>query len=126
MQVNDNLYKVLSKTFPPERCYRFCCKRQRVTQLSDLRTVEGVVLSLFSHCHFDLALQNSLAFRSMCTLGDDEPACLGTEASPAKERSQCEKENNYLLNAEALRSDFHQSGMPGLDFGKVCHIWGKL
>ncbi|KAF4799957.1 TBC1 domain family member 8 [Turdus rufiventris] len=62
--------------------------------------------------------QNSLAFGSMCTLGDDEPACLGTEASPAKERSECEKENNYLLNAEALRSDFHQSGMPGLDFGK--------
>uniref|UniRef100_A0A8C9KUR2 TBC1 domain family member 8 n=1 Tax=Serinus canaria TaxID=9135 RepID=A0A8C9KUR2_SERCA len=32
--------------------------------------------------------------------------------------SECEKENNYLLSAEALRSDFHQSGMPGLDFGK--------
>ncbi|KAF2986388.1 hypothetical protein EK904_003652 [Melospiza melodia maxima] len=62
--------------------------------------------------------QNSLAFGSMCTLGDDEPACLGTEASHGKERSECEKENNYLLNAEALRSDFHQSGMPGLDFGK--------
>ncbi|XP_037990832.1 TBC1 domain family member 8 isoform X1 [Motacilla alba alba] len=62
--------------------------------------------------------QNSLAFGSMCTMGDDEPACLGTEASQGKERSECEKENNYLLNAEALRSDFHQSGMPGLDFGK--------
>uniref|UniRef100_A0A8D2MRA1 TBC1 domain family member 8 n=1 Tax=Zonotrichia albicollis TaxID=44394 RepID=A0A8D2MRA1_ZONAL len=59
-----------------------------------------------------------LAFGSVCTLGDDEPACLGTEASHGKERSECEKENNYLLNAEALRSDFHQSGMPGLDFGK--------
>lgn len=91
-----------------------------------MRTVEDVVLSLFSHYHFDLALQNSLAFGSMGMLGDDEPACLGTEASHGKEGSECEKENNYLLNAEALRSDFHQSGMPGLDFGKVCNIWGKL
>lgn len=91
-----------------------------------MRAVEDVVLSLFSHYHFDSALQNTLAFGSMCTLGDDEPACLGTEVSQGKERSECEKENNYLLNAEALRSDFHQSGMSGLDFGKVCNIWGKL
>ncbi|XP_048181742.1 TBC1 domain family member 8 isoform X3 [Corvus hawaiiensis] len=62
--------------------------------------------------------QNSLAFGSVCTLGDDEAACLGTEASQGKEGSECEKENSYLLNAEALRSDFHQSGMSGLDFGK--------
>uniref|UniRef100_A0A8C5UES8 TBC1 domain family member 8 n=1 Tax=Malurus cyaneus samueli TaxID=2593467 RepID=A0A8C5UES8_9PASS len=59
-----------------------------------------------------------LAFGSTCMLGDDELACLGTEASQAKERSECEKENSYLLNAEALRSDFHHSGMSGLDFGK--------
>ncbi|KAJ7398430.1 TBC1 domain family member 8 [Pitangus sulphuratus] len=62
--------------------------------------------------------QNSLAFGSMCVLRDGEPAHLGTEASQRKERSECEKENSYLLNAEALRSDFHQSGMSGLDFGK--------
>lgn len=31
-----------------------------------------------------------------------------------------------MLNAEALRSDFHQSGVAGLDFGKVCKIWGNL
>ncbi|KAJ7425298.1 hypothetical protein WISP_24241 [Willisornis vidua] len=62
--------------------------------------------------------QNSLAFGSMCVLRDGEPAHLETEASEGKERSECEKENSYLLNAEALRSDFHQSGMSGLDFGK--------
>ena len=59
-------------------------------------------------------------------LTDGEPVRLGTEASQGKERSECGKESSYLLNAEALRSDFHQSGMAGLDFGKVCNIWGKL
>ncbi|XP_074715170.1 TBC1 domain family member 8 isoform X3 [Strix uralensis] len=62
--------------------------------------------------------ESSPAFGSMCVLRDGEPACLGTEASQGKERSESEKESSYLLNAEALRSDFHQSGMAGLDFGK--------
>lgn len=59
-------------------------------------------------------------------LRDGESACPGTEASQTKEGSECGKESSYLLNAEALRSDFHQAGMAGLDFGKVCNIWGKL
>ncbi|XP_074671191.1 TBC1 domain family member 8 isoform X3 [Strix aluco] len=62
--------------------------------------------------------ESSPAFGSTCVLRDGEPACLGTEASQGKERSESEKESSYLLNAEALRSDFHQSGMAGLDFGK--------
>ena len=59
-------------------------------------------------------------------LRDGEPACLGTEASQGEEGSECGKESSCLLNAEALRSDFHQSGMAGLDFGKVCNILGRL
>lgn len=58
-------------------------------------------------------------------LGDSEPVCLGTEASQSKERSECGKDSSYLLNAEALRSDFHQSGIVGLDFGKVCNTGGS-
>lgn len=55
-------------------------------------------------------------------LGNSEPVHLGTEASQSKERSECGKDSRYLLNAEALRSDFHQSGIVDLDFGKVCNI----
>ncbi|KAK2515318.1 Tbc1d8 [Columba guinea] len=62
--------------------------------------------------------QNTPAFGLTCVLRDGEPACPGTEASQSKERSECRKENSYLLNAEGLRSDFHQSGTVGLDFGK--------
>lgn len=81
---------------------------------------------LVSHYHLDSVLQSSPAFVSTCMLGDNEPACLGTEASQDKERSECGKESSYLLNAEALRSDFHQPAVAGLDFGKVCNILGKL
>lgn len=59
-------------------------------------------------------------------LGGCEPGSPGMEAAQSKDRSKCDKESSYLLNAEALRSDFHQSGMAGLDFGKVCTILGML
>ncbi|XP_009871216.1 PREDICTED: TBC1 domain family member 8, partial [Apaloderma vittatum] len=62
--------------------------------------------------------QNSPAFGPTSVLTDGEPMHLATEASQGKERLECGKESNYLLNAEALRSDFHQSEMAGLDFGK--------
>ncbi|PKU43784.1 tbc1 domain family member hypothetical protein [Limosa lapponica baueri] len=67
---------------------------------------------------FDSALQNTPDFGSTCVLRDGESACPGTEVSQSKERSECGKESSYLLSAEALRSDFHQAGMAGLDFGK--------
>lgn len=72
------------------------------------------------------ALQNTPEFTSTCVLGDCEPEGPGTEAAQSKDRSECDKESSYMLNAEALRSDFHQSGVAGLDFGKVCKIWGNL
>jgi len=69
--MNDNLNKVLSKAFYPERCERFWCRRQRLTQLCVLKTVEDIVLNVFSvipavvlHCRTLLPL--------------DPRACLGT------------------------------------------------
>lgn len=94
-----------------------------------LNTVWEAVLNLFLFVTLlGPALQNTPEFTSTCVLGDCEPEGPGTEAAQSKDRSECDKEreSSYMLNAEALRSDFHQSGVAGLDFGKVCKIWGNL
>ncbi|XP_010226833.1 PREDICTED: TBC1 domain family member 8 [Tinamus guttatus] len=57
--------------------------------------------------------QNTPVFGSTCVFRDCESGDVGRG-----DKSECEKESSYLLNAEALRSDFHQSGGAGLDFGK--------
>ncbi|NXX30283.1 TBCD8 protein, partial [Nicator chloris] len=112
---NPIIVSIRSKT-----AFQFIELRDRDTLVENLlQRLKEVNSSNQLHCNnLQNNNQNSLAFGSTCTLGDDEPVCPGTEASQGKERSECEKENNYLLNAEALRSDFHQSGMSGLDFGK--------
>jgi len=92
-----------------------------------LNAVWEAVLNLFSFVtSCGPALQNTPVFTSTCVLGGCEPGSLGMEAAQSKDGSGCNKESSYLLNAEALRSDFHQSGMAGLDFGKVCTVLGML
>ncbi|NWY03455.1 TBCD8 protein, partial [Nothoprocta ornata] len=57
--------------------------------------------------------QSTPVFGSTCVFRDCESEDVGRE-----DKSECEEESSYLLSAEALRSDFHQSGGAGLDFGK--------
>ncbi|XP_065279748.1 TBC1 domain family member 8 [Emys orbicularis] len=59
---------------------------------------------------------NSLVFHSTCVFSDCESRDLGMVASQSEDKSEGEKESNHLLNAEALRSVFHQSGAEGSDF----------
>nr|XP_006133249.1 TBC1 domain family member 8 isoform X1 [Pelodiscus sinensis] len=59
---------------------------------------------------------NSLMFVSTCVLSDCESQDLGTVASQSEDKNEGEKENSHLLNAEVLRSVFHQSGAESLDF----------
>uniref|UniRef100_A0A8C9L4S2 TBC1 domain family member 9 n=1 Tax=Pavo cristatus TaxID=9049 RepID=A0A8C9L4S2_PAVCR len=84
-----------------------------------LQRLKEVNSSNSVHCNnLQSKNQNTSVFTSTCALGGCEPGSPGMEAAQSKDRSECNKESSYLLNAEALRSDFHQSGMAGLDFGK--------
>ncbi|KAK4829325.1 hypothetical protein QYF61_003201 [Mycteria americana] len=100
--------------------FQFIELKDRDTLVENLlQRLKEVNSSNPAHCNnLQNKNQNSPAFGSTCLLRDGEPARPGTEASQSKERSECGKESSYLLNAEALRSDFHQSGMAGLDFGR--------
>uniref|UniRef100_A0A452GTN3 TBC1 domain family member 8 n=1 Tax=Gopherus agassizii TaxID=38772 RepID=A0A452GTN3_9SAUR len=60
--------------------------------------------------------ENSLVFHSTCVFSDCESQDLGMVASQSEDKSEGEKESSPLLNAEALRSVFHQSGAEGSDF----------
>ncbi|XP_050777691.1 TBC1 domain family member 8 isoform X3 [Gopherus flavomarginatus] len=60
--------------------------------------------------------ENSLVFHSTCVFSDCESRDLGMVASQSEDKSEGEKESSPLLNAEALRSVFHQSGAEGSDF----------
>ncbi|EMP27157.1 TBC1 domain family member 8 [Chelonia mydas] len=60
--------------------------------------------------------ENSLVFHSTCVFSDCESRDLGMVASQSEDKSEGEKESSHLLNAEALRSVFHQSGAEGNDF----------
>ncbi|XP_065436965.1 TBC1 domain family member 8 isoform X8 [Chrysemys picta bellii] len=59
---------------------------------------------------------NSLVFHSTCVFSDCESRDLGMVASQSEDKSEGEKESSHLLNVEALRSVFHQSGAEGSDF----------
>ncbi|XP_074847687.1 TBC1 domain family member 8 isoform X2 [Carettochelys insculpta] len=57
----------------------------------------------------------SHVFHSTSVFSDGESQDLGIEGSQSEDKSEAEK-NSHLLNAEALRSVFHQSGAESLDF----------
>nr|XP_032649816.1 TBC1 domain family member 8 isoform X4 [Chelonoidis abingdonii] len=68
-------------------------------------------------CNVHIPLrENSLVFHSTCVFSDCESRDLGMVASQSEDKSEGEKESSHLLNAEALRSVFHQSGPEGSDF----------
>uniref|UniRef100_A0A8C8SB92 TBC1 domain family member 8 n=1 Tax=Pelusios castaneus TaxID=367368 RepID=A0A8C8SB92_9SAUR len=60
--------------------------------------------------------ENSLLFHSTCVFSDCESRDLGLEASHSEDKSDGEKENSHVLNAEALKSAFRESGSESFDF----------
>ncbi|XP_010146175.1 PREDICTED: TBC1 domain family member 8-like, partial [Eurypyga helias] len=112
---NPIIVSIRSKT-----AFQFIELKDRDTLVENLlKRLKEVNSSNPAHCNnLQNKNQNTPALGSMCMLRDDEPACLGAEASQGMEGSERGKESSYLLSAEALMSDFHQSGMTGLDFGK--------
>ncbi|XP_010282211.1 PREDICTED: TBC1 domain family member 8-like, partial [Phaethon lepturus] len=112
---NPIIVSIRSKT-----AFQFIELKDRDTLVDNLlQRLQEVNSSNPVHCNnLQNKNQNTPALGSTCMLRDSESARPGAEALQSKERSECGKESSYLLNAEALRSDFHQSGMAGLDFGK--------
>ncbi|OXB54044.1 hypothetical protein ASZ78_007971 [Callipepla squamata] len=112
---NPIIVSIRSKT-----AFQFIELKERDTLVENLlQRLKEVNSSNPVHCNnVQSKNQNTPVFTSTCVLGGCEPGSPGMEAAQSKDRNESDKESSYLLNAEALRSDFHQSGMAGLDFGK--------
>ncbi|XP_066475911.1 TBC1 domain family member 8 isoform X2 [Tiliqua scincoides] len=89
-------------------------------ELKDRDTlVENLLLRLKQVKASKPAIYNSLKGKDMSphsTCADYEFGNLGIIASQSNDKSENDKNSRHLLNAEALSSTFHHSGMDGLDF----------